>query len=186
MKAPGNINRMEKSELGARLYEKAHLTGKFTLRSGAITDEYFDKYQFTAYPELLREVAHYLSALLPASIEVIAGLEMGGIPIATALSLETGIPVAFVRKQAKGYGTNRVAEGAPVEAKNVCLIEDIMTTGGQAIQSAQLLRTENAQIEYTLCVIERALQARDNLQQVGIELLSLFTAEELLQYYQQR
>ena len=82
----------------------SRLTGTFKLRSGQVSNQYFDKYLFESNPALL-EIAKQLKELIPPETEVLAGLEMGGIPVATALSLQTGIPVVFVRKEAKKYGT---------------------------------------------------------------------------------
>src|SRR4051812_41250597 len=88
-----------------QIRQSARLTGRFTLRSGKVSDTYFDKYQFEADPELLRGIAQAMASLVPANTEVLAGLEMGGIPIATMLSQVTGIPAAFIRKEPKDYGT---------------------------------------------------------------------------------
>ena len=85
--------------------------------------------------------------LIPEGTEVLAGLEMGGIPIATALSLRTGLPAAFVRKEAKQYGTARLAEGAPIEGKRVTVVEDVVTTGGQVVISTNDLRALGAIVE---------------------------------------
>ncbi|MDP7525582.1 MAG: hypothetical protein QF713_04535, partial [Dehalococcoidales bacterium] len=114
---------MERSELAGRIYDVSHLEGKFQLRSGQISNEYFDKYLFESDSELLRAIAVQLSAMIPDETEVLAGLEMGGIPIAAALSMQTGIPAVFVRKQAKEYGTCKLAEGIDVDGKRVCIIE---------------------------------------------------------------
>jgi orotate phosphoribosyltransferase len=104
---------------------------------------------------------------------------MGGIPIATAISLKTGIPAIFVRKKAKEYGTAKLAEGTDFSGKKVCVIEDVVTTGGQIVMSSNDLRRLGADIEYVLCVIERDIKGRENLKKEGLELLSLFTMEEL-------
>src|SRR5687767_6910299 len=95
-------------DLARRVGEACRLTGSFTLRSGQVSDTYFDKYLFEADPALLRDVADAAVALIPAGTEVLAGLELGGVPVATALSLATGLPVAFVRKEAKKYGTAKL------------------------------------------------------------------------------
>src|SRR4051812_46731355 len=105
--------------LAARVNAIARLTGTFTLRSGQIATEYFDKYRFEADPVLLADVAAAMVPLLPSGTEVLAGLELGGVPIATALSLQTGLPAAFVRKEAKKYGTARLAEGADIAGRRV-------------------------------------------------------------------
>lgn len=99
--------------LGSRIGQVCRLTGTFTLRSGQVSDEYFDKYLFESDPVLLREVAEAMVALLP-DCDVLAGLEMGGIPLVAVMSQLTGLPAVFVRKQAKEYGTRKATEGVAV------------------------------------------------------------------------
>jgi orotate phosphoribosyltransferase len=132
---------MSLDELTQRVNSIARLTGTFTLRSGQIATEYFDKYRFEADPSLLADIAAALVPLLPADTEVLAGLELGGVPIATALSLQTGIPAAFVRKEAKTYGTAKLAEGTAVEGRRVLVVEDVITTGGSAREVIELLKS---------------------------------------------
>jgi orotate phosphoribosyltransferase len=170
---------MTKSQLAKKIYEVAHLTGEFKLRSGQISHEYFDKYRFEAQPQLLQEIAHHLKHLVPAGTEILAGLEMGGIPIATALSLATGLPCVFVRKKAKDYGTCRFAEGLEVEGKNVCIIEDVITTGGQVVLSAEDLRGLGARVENVLCVIHRGSGQEPKLAEKGLHMTALLTMTEL-------
>lgn len=171
---------MQRRELAQAILKIAHLTGEFKLRSGLISNEYFDKYRFESQPHLLREIAAQMKALIPAGTEVLAGLEMGGIPVATALSLETGLPAVFVRKSAKSYGTSRIAEGLEsLKGKNVCIIEDVITTGGQVVLSAEDLRKEGALIKNVICVISRQQGGEANLEKAGLNMLSLFTQAEL-------
>lgn len=170
---------MDKIELGKRIYRASHLDGNFTLRSGQVSNEYFDKYLFESDPLLLTEIAKHLFELLPDDVEIIAGLELGGIPIATALSLESGFPTVFVRKKAKSYGTKNIAEGTDIRGKNVCIIEDVTSTGGQIIQSASELRKIGATVTSVLCVIVRDPIAVENLANEGMELRYLYTKEEL-------
>ena len=170
---------MNRYELARKIYSVSHLEGNFKLRSGQISNEYFDKYLFESDPGLLAEIGTHLSKLIPEGTEILAGLEMGGIPIATILSAQTNIPVVFVRKKAKDYGTCKLAEGTDVQNKKVCVIEDVVTTGGQIILSTNDLRQLGARIEYVICVIERDKKGRDNLKKEGLELLSLFTMDEL-------
>ncbi|MDQ8738695.1 orotate phosphoribosyltransferase [Paenibacillus sp. LHD-38] len=172
---------MDRATLANEIYKTAHLTGTFKLRSGKVSNDYFDKYLFESYPKLLNEVAEHLSKLIPTGTEILAGLEMGGIPIATALSLKTGIPVTFVRKKAKEYGTCKLAEGIEIKGKNVCIIEDVVTTGGQILLSAKDLSNFGANVKNVLCVIEREKQGRDNLENSGLTFLSLFKMEELIE-----
>jgi len=157
----------------------ARLTGTFTLRSGQIATEYFDKYRFEAQPTLLKEIAEALAPLIPEGTEVLAGLEMGGIPIATALSLHTGLPAAFVRKEAKRYGTARLAEGAEITGKRVTVIEDVVTTGGQVVISTRDLRALGAIVDHVVCVIDRSPDKAAALSAEGLTLHALLTRAQL-------
>lgn len=154
---------MLKEDIAKKVYETAHITGEFTLRSGQVSNEYFDKYLFEADPSLLPEIVQLMKELIPEDTEILAGLETGGIPIATALSLETKIKAAFVRKKAKEYGTCKLAEGTDVNGKKVCVVEDVVTTGGQIIKSVQELRKRGAIIDTVLCVIQRNEKATEIL-----------------------
>lgn len=157
----------------------ARLTGTFTLRSGQVATEYFDKYRFEAQPVLLARIAEALAPLIPAGTEVLAGLEMGGIPIATALSLHTGLPAAFVRKEAKQYGTARLAEGSDVVGKRVTVVEDVITTGGQVVISANDLRALGAIVEHVVCVIDRSPDQGAALTAEGLAMHALLTRAQL-------
>ena len=166
--------------LAQAIFKVAHLTGEFKLRSGLTSKEYFDKYRFESQPALLRQIATAMKSLVPKETQVLAGLEMGGIPVATALSLETGIPVVFVRKEAKKYGTCRIAEGLEsLRGVRVCIIEDVITTGGQVVMSAQDLRKEGALVESVLCVISRQQGGEENLRKADLNMISLFTQAQL-------
>jgi orotate phosphoribosyltransferase len=165
--------------LARRIHERAHLTGEFRLRSGAVSGEYFDKYLFESDPELLREVAEGLAELLPPDIDALAGLELGGIPLATVVAQITGLPALFVRKQAKDYGTRRLAEGGEVAGRRLAVIEDVVTSGGQLIASCTALRERGAEIAAVLCVIDREEGGVANLAEHGLELRALFTASDL-------
>ncbi|TBL80415.1 orotate phosphoribosyltransferase [Paenibacillus thalictri] len=166
--------------LAQEIYRTAHLTGSFRLRSGKVSTDYFDKYMFESDPGLLNRITDRLLPLIPDNTELLAGLELGGIPIATALSLKTGIPVLFVRKKAKEYGTCKLAEGMPLAGKNVCIIEDVVTTGGQIVLSADDMRALGAQVAHAVCVIQREDAAQAHLSANGLQLTALFTFEDLM------
>jgi orotate phosphoribosyltransferase len=165
--------------LASKIYSVSHLTGEFLLRSGRTATEYFDKYRFEADPVLLDEVAAGMAKLVPDDIEVLAGLEMGGIPVVTALGRHTGLPCAFVRKTAKKYGTCQLAEGAPVAGRRVLVIEDVITSGGQVVISTNELRQLGAHIDRALCVIDRMEGGSQALAAQGITLRALLTRAEL-------
>lgn len=142
-------------ELAKKVSAIATLEGTFTLRSGQVSHTYFDKYRFEGQPELLKPLAVEMAKLLPAETEIIAGLELGGVPLVTALSLETGLPAAFVRKEAKTYGTCRAIEGQDVAGKRVTFIEDVITTGGAVSDAYELATAEGAQVLEVICAIWR-------------------------------
>jgi orotate phosphoribosyltransferase len=167
------------TELAARVNALCRLTGTFTLRSGRTASEYFDKYRFEADPVLLDALAAELAKLVPGGIEVLAGLEMGGIAIVTALGRHTGLPCAFVRKAAKPYGTARLAEGADVTGRRVLIVEDVVTSGGQVAISTGQLRELGAHIDHALCVIDRLEGGAESLEREGVRLSSLFTRADL-------
>lgn len=170
---------MTKTLLAKQIVETCRLTGHFTLRSGQTSSEYFDKYQFESQPQLLKAIVQCMVPLVPKETDLLAGLEMGGIPLATALSLETGIPTRFVRKEAKSYGTRQICEGGDIKGKILCLIEDVITTGGQALITAEALRSVGAKIHTVLCVIYRGRDT-SSFKEKNLKLIPLFTREELM------
>ena len=170
---------ISKSELAKKVHKACYLRGDFLLRSGLRSKEYFDKYAMESDPQLLSQVAEYLQPLIPPETEVLAGLEMGGIPIGTALSLKSGIPSCFVRKKAKDYGTMRICEGLDVKGKKLCIIEDVITTGGQVIESCKELRAMGAIVSHVLCVIFRG-EDFQVLTPYKLQLSYLFKKQELV------
>jgi len=165
--------------LAKAIFDLAYITGRFRLRSGATSSEYFDKYRFEANPQVLRQIAERMAELVPEGIDALAGLEMGGIPIATMLSQVTGLPALFVRKKAKEYGTCQFAEGGEVRGRKLLIVEDVVTSGGQIIESAKALRSEGAMIDQVVCVIDRESGGPENLQREGLELRALYRMSDL-------
>ncbi len=143
------------AELARQIADIATLEGSFTLRSGQVSSRYFDKYRFEGDPKLLQPLAKEMAKLLPEGTEIIAGLELGGVPLVTALSIETGLPAAFIRKEAKTYGTCRAIEGQDVAGKKVTFIEDVITTGGAVADAYGLAKQEDANVLGVICAIWR-------------------------------
>ena len=170
---------IERTQLAKSVYVTSHITGEFVLRSGAVSNEYFDKYRFEADPALLLDIATALAPLVPTNTEALAGLELGGVPIATMLSQVTGIPAYFVRKEAKTYGTCQLAEGGAIEGKRLTVVEDVVTSGGQVVISCGDLRARGAVVDTALCVIDRESGGPQALTDIGVELRPLFTMTEL-------
>ncbi len=165
--------------LAARVYAASHLSGSFVLRSGRTADRYFDKYRFESDPALLADIVEALVPLLPPRIDGLAGLELGGVPLATMLSSVTGIPAFFVRKQPKKYGTEQICEGGDISGRQLLIVEDVITTGGQVVLSAQDLRSEGGIVAHALCVIDRQGGGAEVVGAEGIALHALFTMSEL-------
>lgn len=170
---------MELDALASRLSEVAQLSGSFRLRSGQTASVYFDKYQFESDPELLAAVAQAMVSLVPDDTDVLAGLELGGVPVATALSLVSGLPVVFVRKTAKDYGTAKLAEGPSIEGKRLLIVEDVVTTGGQVVSSTQQLRKRGALVSAAACVIDREEGGGEALAEIGVTLKPLFRRSDI-------
>ena len=170
---------MHRSKLAFQISEVSRLRGEFRLRSGVTATEYFDKYQFESRPELLAAIADALASMIPARTDALAGLELGGIPIATALSLRTGVPLRFVRKRAKEYGTCRLAEGGEIEGLRLIIVEDVVTSGGQVLESCEELRRLGAIVDQVICVIDRESGGREALAAHGLALRPLFGRSEL-------
>jgi orotate phosphoribosyltransferase len=144
-----------RDDLAEQINRVARLEGSFVLRSGQRSAHYFDKYRFEAEPDLLRRVASRMLEMIPRDVEILAGLELGGVPLATAMSLESGLPTVFVRKTAKAYGTCRAVEGVEVRGRRVLIVEDVITTGGAVRDAAALLAREGAVVVGIMCAIWR-------------------------------
>lgn len=110
---------------------------------------------------------------------MLCGLEMGGIPVVTVLSQVTGLPASFIRKSRKSYGTEKYAEGPPLEGRSIALIEDVVSTGGALLDAASMLRVDGIAVSIAICVVDRQTGGREALARSGIELRSLFTMAEI-------
>ena len=130
-------------------------------------------------PTLLRAIAEHLAPLIPSGVDALAGLELGGVPLATALSLHTGVPALFIRKQAKDYGTCQLAEGGSIEGRRLLVIEDVVTSGGQVVESCHALRALGAHVKHALCVIDRQAGGREALSANDVELHPLFVLSDI-------
>jgi orotate phosphoribosyltransferase len=158
---------MKLDELAGRVKEAALLKGDFILSSGRRSNYYLDKYRIETNPAILSVVAEGLAEKIPPETDILAGPELGAIPLVTAVGLRTGIPFLLVRKKAKEYGTKKVVEGLYQEGQNVVLIEDVLTTGGQAIAAADSLREIGLNVLKLVCVIDREEGAREAVEQAG-------------------
>lgn len=176
--------------LNARLAEEiarvALLRGTFTLRSGRTSNYYLDKYLFSTRPEILSRIGDLLAERIRlveqqsgGPIDRLAGAELGGIPLVTVASLRTGLPSIFVRNAKKDYGTSKQAEGAIGPEERVIFIEDVATTGGQALEAVGVLRALGARVIAVVAVIDRQEGARERIEGDGLRFESLFTKADL-------
>lgn len=170
---------MDLTALAQDISAVCRLQGSFVLRSGQVSTEYFDKYLFESEPALLRRVVEAMVPLLPSNTQLLGGLELGGVPIATMVSSLTGLPATFVRKQAKTYGTCRLAEGADIAGQTITLIEDVITTGGAVRDATQALRTAGAHVGVVVCAIDRSDTDRGPLLDVSVETRAVLTRDQL-------
>jgi orotate phosphoribosyltransferase len=173
---------VKRDELAAGISEAAFLEGDFVLRSGRRSSYYLDKYRFETQPELLRPLGEQLAALVaehePDAVRL-AGPELGAVTVAAATSLASGLPFLIVRNQAKEYGTQNRLEGAFEEGERICLIEDIVTSGGAAVEALEALREAGLECRTVVCVVDREEGGTDELARRAARLFALFRAGEL-------
>lgn len=167
---------IDKERLGERIKEECTLHGDFLLRSGIRSNVYFDKYRVTSNAGLLHLVASGMKDLLPTDreIDLLAGLELGGAMLSTAISMESGIDTVAVRKKAKEYGTEKMIEGIEVRGMNVCVVEDVITSGGAVFDAVRALRAEGATVDDVICLILRRGSTRLLMSEFGLRLTPLF------------
>jgi len=170
---------MDRKTLAKAIRDVSYLTGEFKLRSGKTSSFYWDKYRFESDPTLLRAIAEHMAPLLPNDFDKLAGLEMGGIPIATALALETGRHSLFVRKAAKEYGTCLAIEGGFSKGQRCVVIEDVITTAGQVCESIGEMRKAGLVVTDIICAIDRQQGGAEKIAAIECSLKPLFTLSEL-------
>ena len=161
-------------ELAGDIFRAAHLRGDFVLSSGARSTYYFDKYLFETKPSILRRLATALADMVPPGVSRIAGPELGAVALATAVSLEMGIPFTIVRRSAKAYGTGAAIEGELYPGEHVCVIEDVISTGTQAIAAARRVEEVGGIVVAVLGVIDRVQGGSQNIEGAGYAFDSIF------------
>jgi orotate phosphoribosyltransferase len=170
-------------ELGRLLVERALLEGDFVLRSGRRSTWYLDKYRFETEPELLRALGDRLSEAIAAcepDAARIAGPALGAVALAASASMASGLPFIIVRGETKEYGTANRVEGPFESGELVCLVEDVVTSGGALGDAVSALRDEGLEVRNAVCVVDREEGGSDALARLGVRLRPLFRASELL------
>lgn len=170
---------MDLEQLGREIIETSYVEGEFTLSSGRRSTYMFDKYAFETRPKLLDAIAESMAKMLNSDVSRIAGMELGGVPLATALSLKTGLPFVIVRKAKKGYGIDRSIEGDLTSGEKVVIVEDIATTGAQALLAAKTIEEAGAKVSGIVYVVDREEGAREGVESKGYRFDALFTKSGL-------
>ncbi len=170
---------MDTPTLAKRIRQVAYLEGDFTLRSGRKSHYYLDKYRFETEPDILAELGRRLAACRSVATTRLAGAELGGVSLAAAASLASGIPFFIVRNSRKDYGTGQLIEGRLERGDMVLLVEDIATTGGQVLEAAKVVTGAGGRVEKIVAVIDRQEGARENIEKSGYRFEALLTRQDL-------
>ena len=173
---------MDRDQLAAAVRKCAYLEGDFVLRSGRRSSYYLDKYLFETRPELLaplgEAIAEETRQAEPGAV-LLAGPELGAVALAASASLASGLPFLIVRKEAKGYGTSKRLEGGFEDGDLVCLVEDVVTSAGAALDAVSVLREAGLEVRNAVCVIDREEGGVDALAREGVRVRALFRASEI-------
>jgi orotate phosphoribosyltransferase len=171
-------------ELGALVVDSALLEGDFVLRSGRRSSWYLDKYRFETDPEILRALGERLAAAVrehePEAVRL-AGPALGAVALAASAAMASGVPFIIVRGETTEYGTAKRIEGPFEPGELVCLLEDVVTSGGALAEAVSALREEGLMVRNAVCVVDREEGGSDALARVGVRLRTLFRASELLE-----
>jgi orotate phosphoribosyltransferase len=170
------------SELAGAIREAAWLEGDFVLRSGRRSSYYLDKYRFSTRPDLLRALGEAIAAAVrehEPDAARLAAPELGAVPLAAAASLEAGLPFVIVRGEAKDHGTGNRIEGLFEPGERVCLVEDVVTAGGAALEAVEALRAAGLEVSTVVCVVDREEGGADALARAAVRLRPILLASEL-------
>ena len=171
---------MGKKELTKLLKECGAIQfGRFVLTSGAISDYYIDIKQASTNPKILKKIAEAM-AEYANNYDLLAGMELGAVPLVVAVSLETGIPYVIIRKEKREHGTGKQIEGGDVKGKKVLVIEDVATSGGSILKTIEILRGSQAEVDKVLVVVDRESGAREKIQNLDVAFVPLVSVSEIL------
>ena len=175
---PGAVLGALRERTWTRLIQASFLRGEFVLSSGRKSSHYIDKYRFETRPDLLRDIARLLAQALPPGTTALAGAAVGGVPIATAVALETGLPFVIVRPETKGHGTARTIEGILDRGDRVVVLEDVVTTGAQVVRAARAVASAGAEVLLVLAVVDRNEGGAAGVQAAGYPYEALYNMRD--------
>lgn len=169
-----------KADLGRTIYNLCSIEGKFKDKSGNLTNKYFDKYLFMSNPKIIGEICRQFAFTLQGKRlltrnTVLAGMEIGGIPLATQLSYQTNLPLTIVRKLPKTVGKEKLIEGVNVKGKIVILVKDIIDSGNSYNAAVEAVKNEGGVVGLILTAIDTEKRVSD----LKVPLFSLFSMREL-------
>jgi len=170
---------LDRTSVAERISEVAVLHGTFTLRSGRTSTYYIDKYRFSTQPDILQALGSLFAERIPADTTLLAGAELGGIPLVTAASMASKLPCLFIRNARKDYGTETIHEGVVSEDDHVVILEDVATTGGQVLEAARDIEASGAAVTRIIAVVDREEGARKAVEDAGYAFDALFTVSDL-------
>lgn len=171
---------MQKEELIFQLKECGALQfGRFVLTSGAVSDYYIDIKKASTNPTTLKTIAESISEYT-SGYDLLAGMELGAVPLVVATSLETQIPYVIIRKEKRDHGTSKQIEGCDVKNKKVLVIEDVTTSGGSVVKSIHILRDNKAVVDKIITIVDRKSGAKEKLESLDVEFISLVNISDIL------
>ncbi len=171
---------MEKNELIKLLKESEAIQfGRFILTSGAVSDYYIDIKKASTNPEILKKIAK-LMAEYTEGYEILAGMELGAVPLVVALSLETNLPYVILRKEKREHGTNKQIEGVEINGKRVLLVEDVTTSGGSVVKAIQIIRENKGIVDEIIVIVDRESGAEEKLRNVDVSFIPLISVSDIL------
>ena len=171
---------MDKEELIKLLKECGAIQfGRFVLTSGAVSDYYIDIKKASTNPEILKKIAEVM-AEYTEGYDLLAGMELGAVPLVVALSLETNIPYVIIRKEKREHGTSKQIEGGDVKNKKVLIVEDVTTSGGSVVKTIQILRENKGQVDEVLVIVDRESGAEEKLRNLDVNFIPLLSVSDIL------
>lgn len=171
---------MDKEELIHSLRECGAIQfGRFVLTSGAVSDYYIDIKKASTNPETLKKIVEAM-AEYTEGYDLLAGMELGAVPLVVALSLETNIPYVIVRKEKREHGAGKQIEGGEVKGKKVLVIEDVTTSGGSVVKTIKIIRENQGIVDEVLAVVDRESGAEEKLQGLDTSFIPLLSVSDIL------